>query len=131
MLNLFLAVVVSAMDEENAEERAALEDTSAHIMEDTRAHTQQILDELAALRKEVAELRALRETAPQGPPAGMKKARGSGHGPRDRFPGLAPAGPLPGPAGAGRGLVSGSRTPPRAARPPGPRSARAAAGRPA
>ncbi|MEV0994251.1 ion transporter [Nonomuraea sp. NPDC050202] len=75
VLNLFLAVVVSAMDEENAEERAALEDTSAHIMEDTRAHTQQILDELSELRKEVAELRALRETAPQAP-AGMKKARG-------------------------------------------------------
>ncbi|MFB4263832.1 ion transporter [Nonomuraea sp. GTA35] len=76
VLNLFLAVVVSAMDEENAEERAALEDTSAHIMEDTRAHTQQILDELSELRKEVAELRALRETAPQAPSAGMKKARG-------------------------------------------------------
>ncbi|MFG1706185.1 ion transporter [Nonomuraea sp. M3C6] len=49
VLNLFLAVVVSAMDEENAEERAALEGTSAH--------TQQILDELAGLRKEIAELR--------------------------------------------------------------------------
>ncbi|MFC7107890.1 ion transporter [Nonomuraea rubra] len=82
VLNLFLAVVVSAMDEENAEERAALEDTSAHIMEDTRAHTQQILNELAELRKEVAELRGLREPALPG----MKKARGSGHGPRDRCP---------------------------------------------
>ncbi|MEO3867831.1 ion transporter [Nonomuraea sp. B12E4] len=49
VLNLFMAVVVSAMDEENAEERAALEDTSAH--------TQQILDELAAVREELAELR--------------------------------------------------------------------------
>jgi voltage-gated sodium channel len=49
VLNLFLAVVVSAMDEEDAEERAALNDTSAH--------TQRILDELAELRKEVAELR--------------------------------------------------------------------------
>ncbi|SDJ76067.1 ion transporter [Nonomuraea jiangxiensis] len=49
VLNLFMAVVVSAMDEENAEERAALEDTSAH--------TQQILNELAELRKELAELR--------------------------------------------------------------------------
>ncbi|TYB50834.1 ion transporter [Nonomuraea sp. PA05] len=74
VLNLFLAVVVSAMDEESAEERAALEDSTSHIMEDTRAHTQQILDELTELRKEVAELRALRETAPASPP--MKKARG-------------------------------------------------------
>ncbi|GAA2209139.1 hypothetical protein GCM10009850_045970 [Nonomuraea monospora] len=74
VLNLFLAVVVSAMDEESAEERAALEDSTTHIMEDTRAHTQQILDELTELRKEVAELRALRETAPASPP--VKKARG-------------------------------------------------------
>ncbi|SEH03201.1 voltage-gated sodium channel [Nonomuraea solani] len=50
VLNLFLAVVVSAMDEESAEERAAMEDSST-------AHTQQILDELTELRKEVAELR--------------------------------------------------------------------------
>lgn len=50
VLNLFMAVVVSAMDEESAEERAALEDTTAH-------HTQRILEELAELRKEVAELR--------------------------------------------------------------------------
>ncbi|MFC4008827.1 ion transporter [Nonomuraea purpurea] len=54
VLNLFLAVVVSAMDEENAEERAARNDT-------TTAHTQQILDELAALRKEVAELRDMQQ----------------------------------------------------------------------
>ncbi|MGW4802238.1 ion transporter, partial [Nonomuraea sp. NPDC004297] len=64
VLNLFLAVVVSAMDEENAEERAAMEDNTTHLMEDTRAHTRQILDELAELRKEVAELRGLREAAP-------------------------------------------------------------------
>ncbi|MGR6920922.1 ion transporter [[Actinomadura] parvosata] len=79
VLNLFLAVVVSAMDEENAEERAALEDSTAHIMEDTRSHTQQILNELAELRKEVAELRALRESAPSpapSPASGVKKARG-------------------------------------------------------
>ncbi|MFI7641215.1 ion transporter [Nonomuraea sp. NPDC049400] len=49
VLNLFMAVVVNAMDEENAEERAAIEDTTAH--------TQRILDELAELRKEVAALR--------------------------------------------------------------------------
>ncbi|WP_346433493.1 ion transporter [Nonomuraea composti] len=87
VLNLFLAVVVSAMDEENAEERAALEDSTAHIMEDTRSHTQQILNELAELRKEVAELRALREPSPSpaaspapspapSPAAGVKKGRG-------------------------------------------------------
>ncbi|MEV0231264.1 ion transporter [Nonomuraea sp. NPDC050786] len=50
ILNLFMAVVVSAMDEESAEERAVLEDT-------TTAQTQRILDELAELRKEVAALR--------------------------------------------------------------------------
>jgi voltage-gated sodium channel len=50
VLNLFMAVVVSAMDEESAEERAALE-------EDGDAHTRLILAELAALRREVAELR--------------------------------------------------------------------------
>ncbi|TMR09372.1 ion transporter [Nonomuraea turkmeniaca] len=49
ILNLFMAVVVSAMDEENAEELAAIEDTTAH--------TERILEELAELRKEVAELR--------------------------------------------------------------------------
>jgi voltage-gated sodium channel len=49
ILNLFMAVVVSAMDEENAEERAAIEDTTAH--------TERILEELAELRKEVAQLR--------------------------------------------------------------------------
>ncbi|MBF8191146.1 ion transporter [Nonomuraea sp. K274] len=49
ILNLFMAVVVSAMDDESAEERAAIEDNTAH--------TQRILDELAELRKEVAELR--------------------------------------------------------------------------
>ncbi|MFG1944218.1 ion transporter [Nonomuraea sp. NPDC048826] len=54
VLNLFMAVVVSAMDEEAAEERAELEGMSA-------ASTQRILDELAELRKEVA---ALRRTAP-------------------------------------------------------------------
>ncbi|MEO3801445.1 ion transporter [Nonomuraea sp. B1E8] len=51
VLNLFLAVVVSAMDEENSEERAA-------AREETGDHTQRILDELAELRKELAELRA-------------------------------------------------------------------------
>ncbi|MEV1172222.1 ion transporter [Nonomuraea sp. NPDC049784] len=50
ILNLFMAVVVSAMDEESAEERAVLEDT-------TTANTQRILEELAELRKEVAQLR--------------------------------------------------------------------------
>ncbi|MFI7106079.1 ion transporter [Nonomuraea sp. NPDC050227] len=50
VLNLFMAVVVSAMDEESAEERAALE-------QDNTLHTQRILEELAALRREVAELR--------------------------------------------------------------------------
>lgn len=49
ILNLFMAVVVSAMDDENAEELAAIEDTTAH--------TERILEELAELRKEVAELR--------------------------------------------------------------------------
>lgn len=50
VLNLFMAVVVSAMDEEAKEERAEMEDLSA-------ASTQRILDELAELRKEVAALR--------------------------------------------------------------------------
>ncbi|MGW2157159.1 ion transporter [Nonomuraea sp. NPDC001699] len=50
VLNLFMAVVVSAMDEESAEERAALE-------KDNSVHTQRILEELSALRREVAELR--------------------------------------------------------------------------
>ncbi|MEV4223221.1 ion transporter [Nonomuraea sp. NPDC049725] len=50
VLNLFMAVVVSAMDEESAAELAELEDVSA-------ASTQRILDELTALRQEVAELR--------------------------------------------------------------------------
>ncbi|MFI9591853.1 ion transporter [Nonomuraea sp. NPDC052265] len=50
VLNLFMAVVVSAMDEESAEERAALE-------QDNSVHTQRILEELSALRREVAELR--------------------------------------------------------------------------
>ncbi|MEU0566780.1 ion transporter [Nonomuraea sp. NPDC005983] len=47
VLNLFMAVVVSAMDEESAEERAAMEDTSMQL----------ILKELGELRREVAELR--------------------------------------------------------------------------
>ncbi|NUR86080.1 MAG: ion transporter [Nonomuraea sp.] len=50
VLNLFMAVVVSAMDEESAAERAELE-------EDNAAQTRLILDELAALRREVAALR--------------------------------------------------------------------------
>ncbi|MGI5271112.1 ion transporter [Nonomuraea sp. CA-218870] len=50
VLNLFMAVVVSAMDEEAAKERADLEDMSA-------ASTQRILKELAELRKEVTALR--------------------------------------------------------------------------
>ncbi|MFI7612591.1 ion transporter [Nonomuraea terrae] len=66
VLNLFMAVVVSAMDEENAEERAALEDTTAH--------TQRILDELAELRKEVAELRLRAESA-AGPAAVLSESR--------------------------------------------------------
>ncbi|KAB8189727.1 ion transporter [Nonomuraea phyllanthi] len=60
ILNLFMAVVVSAMDEESAEERAALEGATARAQHAQHAeHTQRILDELAALRKEVAELRGL------------------------------------------------------------------------
>jgi voltage-gated sodium channel len=50
VLNLFMAVVVSAMDEESAAELAELEDVSA-------ASTQRIMEELAELRKEVAALR--------------------------------------------------------------------------
>jgi voltage-gated sodium channel len=50
VLNLFMAVVVSAMDEESAAERAELEDHET-------VSTQRILDELVALRREVAELR--------------------------------------------------------------------------
>ncbi len=60
VLNLFLAVVVSAMDEENEEERAEERAERAEelaAIEDTTAHTQRILDELAALRDEVAHLR--------------------------------------------------------------------------
>lgn len=55
VLNLFMAVVVSAMEEESAEERAELEHHST-------ATTRLILDELAALRREVAELRELDQT---------------------------------------------------------------------
>ena len=55
VLNLFMAVVVSAMDEEAAAERAELE---AEIEDVSAASTQRILDELAGLRREVAELRA-------------------------------------------------------------------------
>lgn len=50
VLNLFMAVVVSAMDEEAKEERAEKEELTA-------ASAQRILDELAELRKEVAALR--------------------------------------------------------------------------
>ncbi|MEV0162281.1 voltage-gated sodium channel [Nonomuraea fuscirosea] len=66
VLNLFLAVVVSAMDEESEEERAEERAERAEelaAIEDTTAHTQRILDELAALRAEVAHLR---ETLPDG-----------------------------------------------------------------
>ncbi|MEW9550316.1 ion transporter [Nonomuraea sp. NPDC050783] len=49
ILNLFMAVVVSAMDEESAEERAAAGESNANA--------ELILRELAELRKEVAELR--------------------------------------------------------------------------
>ncbi|MEV5891444.1 ion transporter [Nonomuraea fuscirosea] len=66
VLNLFLAVVVSAMDEESEEERAEERAERAEelaAIEDTTAHTQRILDELAALRAEVAHLR---ETMPGG-----------------------------------------------------------------
>lgn len=55
VLNLFMAVVVSAMDEESATERAEMEDLSA-------TSTQRILDELGRLRREVTELR--RQVAP-------------------------------------------------------------------
>ncbi|MFG1695377.1 ion transporter [Nonomuraea sp. NPDC049309] len=81
VLNLFLAVVVSAMDEESAEERAAHEQDAAA---QTR-QTDRILAELAALRKEVAELRALQTAVPVAAGAahnGAKngaKARGNGH----------------------------------------------------
>ncbi|WP_113702581.1 ion transporter [Nonomuraea lactucae] len=53
VLNLFMAVVVSAMDEESAAERAEL----AEHDHDSAAATERILDELAALRLEVAALR--------------------------------------------------------------------------
>lgn len=58
VLNLFMAVVVSAMDEESAAERAGREDPAA-------ASTQRILEELAELRREVAELRRARPPAPR------------------------------------------------------------------
>ncbi|MEV0587163.1 ion transporter [Nonomuraea sp. NPDC050310] len=54
VLNLFMAVVVSAMDEESKRELAELE-------ESTEAATDQILAELAELRREVRELREVRE----------------------------------------------------------------------
>lgn len=50
VLNLFMAVVVSAMDEESAAELAELEET-------TEASTERILAELTSLRGEVQELR--------------------------------------------------------------------------
>lgn len=50
VLNLFMAVVVSAMDEESAAELAELEET-------TEASTEMIMFELKALRSELAELR--------------------------------------------------------------------------
>lgn len=59
VLNLFMAVVVSAMDEESAEERAALQ-------EDSSAHTRRILEELTELRREVAALRGQEPPARQG-----------------------------------------------------------------
>ncbi len=59
VLNLFMAVVVSAMDEESAAERAKLEaEIEADIEDASAASTQRILDELAVLRREVVELRA-------------------------------------------------------------------------
>ncbi|MEV5323779.1 ion transporter [Nonomuraea sp. NPDC052634] len=77
VLNLFLAVVVSAMDEENAEERVAQK-------QDAASQTERILAELAELRKEVAELRALQTAAPVAAAAGAaqngsSKARRNGH----------------------------------------------------
>lgn len=66
VLNLFLAVVVSAMDEESAEERAAIEDTTAH-------QSQRILDELVELRKEIAELRG--QVVAQPPEQGRRPSR--------------------------------------------------------
>ncbi|MEU7858143.1 ion transporter [Nonomuraea sp. NPDC049141] len=53
VLNLFMAVVVSAMDEESAAERAEQQDDNA-------GSTELILAELTALRKEIAELREQR-----------------------------------------------------------------------
>ncbi|MFC5829682.1 ion transporter [Nonomuraea insulae] len=66
VLNLFLAVVVSAMDEESAEERAAIEDTTAQ-------QSQRILDELVELRKEIAELRG--QVGAQPPKQGRRPSR--------------------------------------------------------
>lgn len=56
VLNLFMAVVVSAMDEESAAERAEL----TELEDGNAASTQLILAELTALRKEIAELREQR-----------------------------------------------------------------------
>ncbi|WP_157245351.1 ion transporter [Nonomuraea typhae] len=65
VLNLFMAVVVSAMEEESAEERAEIE---IH----NELSTQMILDELACLRREVAALRRPDGLRPDeaGSPAG-------------------------------------------------------------
>ncbi|GAA3191321.1 ion transporter [Nonomuraea roseoviolacea] len=76
VLNLFMAVVVSAMDEESAGERAELRglgDESAAstraILDESAASTRAILEELAALRREVAALR--RDGVLDGPRQGL------------------------------------------------------------